>query len=1598
MPVVAAVVLALLIPAASLAAFGAGTPYESPRLNTPNDPEFDACEGDNDGGPTCATYADEEFRAFGFSPDSANQLPAAGPHYATGTRYTNCAQLDPQGQQANVQAESAGNAVGDEAAKCLQIGGVRADSAWKFSTGDPDVAVAILDTGIRWQSTELVNKVRLNTEELPLPLHDRATPTAPAGGPCNGYAAAYDANGDGAVNVLDYACDLRVRIAQGDTESDGILDASDLIARFSDGVDDDDGGAGNAFIDDIAGWDFFDDDNDPYDASSCCSANGHGTGRATEAVGETNNANAGVGMCPECQLIPLRVWDTFVVPTDNYAMGVVYAANNGASVVEGAVGGLTNTQFARSAFSYADEKGVALTLVSSDINSANHNYPTNYNEAIYVAGSLYDTAPNNTCSGPGGLPGLPDLPGLPGDFADGCNEFLGFLQAGGGISAAEIGQPTTTSFFRNSNLTQYGGKSDVVLMGATGSENTGQASGAAGLLASFGREELAAPLSGNEIRQLMTMTAEDVQPENTGVIGLPDKANEGWDPHFGYGRLNLAGAMARIANERGPAPRKGTAPTDPYEWPCADADETCVPPEAQIDSPDWYTPVNVDRVPNEGIVVEGFAAAPHAAINDVTWELEYACGQDALDADFGDLNPPVEGDSPVDGVLGNLPKPLLEDLAANCEGEVENDAGRPAGGSAADGVWPADPYPTPDPERHAFQIRLTVHEAANPGNIGRYRKTLFAYEDDGNLDGWPRAVGKGSLTQTQITRSGGEVSPRLYDVDGDNKLDVVQGNSSGELYVLRSDGTPLPSFNGGDPVRTRRYEAEMNHPVPPELAGAVPHESLRVPAIGDIDGDREPEIVASAGEHVYAWEADGDEVDGFPVRIDPALSDPCIPPATKPCFDVEDRAITGSNHIKRGIFGSVALGDINDDGRLDIVSGSMDQHVYAWDGTGAELSGFPAKLASDGADGAEIVASPAIAQLDGTGPPEIVLATNEVIPGENPSSFPPFFDFFGAALRASTGANPVYALHGDGTPVDGWPVTVPVAAGDLLPLVLPSHDAAVLDVFDGDTPGSDGTDEVSVSGGTGVIGAQGAFLVNGDGTTRRNYQNAPAPNLTDQGPILNLADYPSIGDLSGAGSPLVLKGGLTVNGAANLLAVNQNLPFNHVEQAWNPTTGQPQPGFPRATDDFQLVSQAAVATVAAPATPPAPGAEAPAHVLVGTGLYQLHAYGPDGMDAPGWPKFTGGWTQTTPAVGDVDGDGDLDVSVTTREGWSFLWDTQVDACGGSNDEWPSFHHDEFGSANYGTDARPPGTPTGLEAVRADDGFDLSWSAPGDDWLCGEAESYRVLLSADPIEHPSDADRELSFSVGGPVGGAVTRTLNSADVGDARYAAVLYRDDAGNWGHLSSTPLPGTASGPPSPSDPPGPANPDDPSNPDAPSGPSNPDGPTDSSPCSERIAGTDGVDRLVGSIAGERIVGKGGSDRISAGAGDDCVAGGGGNDRIKGGDGDDKLTGQKGNDRVGGDDGDDRVRGGDGNDRLKGGNGKDRIQGKGGRDRISGGRGSDVLRGGQKPDRISGGPGNDSIEVVGGGADVVNCGSGKDTVRAGRSDRVAKSCEKVKRG
>ena len=248
------------------AASGAGRDFQHPashdtsqqfavsnpqRDDTPNDPDYDSAEPDDPDAVGNTNLYDERFDLFGF-PSQRTRTSAL---YLTGPNA-----LKPQ------------------------VSGFNAAGAWKLERGRSDVTVAILDTGIKWDRIQLRTQIHLNRGELPVPQHDRATassdPGSVPGGGCASMANAYDANGDGAFNVLDYVCDSRVGPADGTHGSASLLDAEDLIAAFSDNTD----GDSNGFVDDIAGWDFFDNDNDPYDASSYFAAANHGSGRADNAA------------------------------------------------------------------------------------------------------------------------------------------------------------------------------------------------------------------------------------------------------------------------------------------------------------------------------------------------------------------------------------------------------------------------------------------------------------------------------------------------------------------------------------------------------------------------------------------------------------------------------------------------------------------------------------------------------------------------------------------------------------------------------------------------------------------------------------------------------------------------------------------------------------------------------------------------------------------------------------------------------------------------------------------------------------------------------------------------------------------------------------------------------------------------------------------------------------------------------------------------------------------------------------------------------------------------------------------------------------------
>ncbi|MGI8756462.1 MAG: hypothetical protein ACR2MB_11500, partial [Acidimicrobiales bacterium] len=178
----------------------------------------------------------------------------------------------------------------------LELNGVRGahvfdaanvPTAFTHTTGRPDVTIALLDSGIKWNDAGAMNdlrkKIRLNKGELPKPANDGGTSLE--GTPCSGYDAsgsAYDLNNDSVFNVSDYACDSRVDLSDsrrvGPT---GVLTPQDIIIAFSDGIDGTSGAPeNNGYVDDIAGWDFLDNDNDPFDDVQY----GHGTGEAEDSI------------------------------------------------------------------------------------------------------------------------------------------------------------------------------------------------------------------------------------------------------------------------------------------------------------------------------------------------------------------------------------------------------------------------------------------------------------------------------------------------------------------------------------------------------------------------------------------------------------------------------------------------------------------------------------------------------------------------------------------------------------------------------------------------------------------------------------------------------------------------------------------------------------------------------------------------------------------------------------------------------------------------------------------------------------------------------------------------------------------------------------------------------------------------------------------------------------------------------------------------------------------------------------------------------------------------------------------------------------------
>lgn len=249
----------------------------------------------------------------------------------------------------------------------------------------------------------------------------------------------------------------------------------------SNSIDDDK----NGFIDDIQGWDFFNNDNDPMDD------NGHGT-EVAGVIGAVSNNNKGIaGVARNVKIMPVKCLGADEQGSSRAAASAIrYAVDNGAKVINASWSSKkAGDQTLEDAINYAYKKNVTVVVSAGNDAADTDGYvPANIGYALAVA------ATNSS------------------------DEKSSFSNSGDAVAFSAPGEKIKTTVFGN-NYGSYKGTSMAAAF----------ASGVAELLYS------AKPsLTVDEIRILLQNSADD----------LGDK---GWDKNYGAGRINADKAIRYLA-------------------------------------------------------------------------------------------------------------------------------------------------------------------------------------------------------------------------------------------------------------------------------------------------------------------------------------------------------------------------------------------------------------------------------------------------------------------------------------------------------------------------------------------------------------------------------------------------------------------------------------------------------------------------------------------------------------------------------------------------------------------------------------------------------------------------------------------------------------------------------------------------------------------------------------------------------------------------------------------------------------------------------------------------------------------------------------------
>lgn len=708
-----------------------------------------------------------------------------------------------------------------------------------------------------------------------------------------------------------------------------------------------------------------------------------------------------------------------------------------------------------------------------------------------------------------------------------------------------------------------------------------------------------------------------------------------------------------------------------------------IPPALSITSPSWYQLYDPTR--DRSITVAGSVAGePGQSFN---WSLQYGLG----------LDPGSPGNSPwrtvssgsgVGSYRGTLGTLSLSQIPASF---WERRFALTRGLSTSS-------------DQYDVTFRLVARVTGPGGHVlpASSRLTVSVFHDPTTVAGFPLHVS-----------SSGESQPALVDLQGSGHLDIVFGTSDGWIDAI-------------DPVTDRELPGWPVHTAPQPATG-IPAGSGIDPgfqpivsniAVGDLFHDGRLEVVAtsSSGE-VYAFDSSGRSLAGWPKVLSSGVLQPPIPRPDIPNY----------RHPALGASAPPVLAPLGSGGELDVVQAAWNGYLYAWSPTGAALPGWPVRVTLPAGitppSGYVLEADhkldtpPAVAYFQKGAAPDLVIRSQYTeIQGAGLQQLPYSFTF---------------AYSPAGKLLTGWPVQLVGALefyGSAQEFITEGSDApSAADVL------GNGVDQVEVN----PVWTPPS-LINGKGQVLYTYGDLGSLASV----VLNLESHPLYAvehtlppGTSDAPFPFTSSGAYGELGgklvftqsdmgaesmAASLIFPGTGNYIYDYTSAWAANlSGAPSStqvaGFPSADQGQSFLAGPIVAPVAAG------GDNA---IIAGGDNSAVMAATTGGKQAPGFPKFTGGWTTYSPSSGDLFGNGHTDLVTITREGYVFAWGTAGSAT--SAGQWWRFRHDEWNTGNSGVATRPPGVVR--DPVWAPGDSVVRFVAPGGEWYDGSAAYYEVTAT------------------------------------------------------------------------------------------------------------------------------------------------------------------------------------------------------------------------------------------------------------------------------